>query len=165
MKYCCFCGNVLIRKMLLDRSHEKYCQTCDRVFFDSPLPAIIVAVMNNDQIILTRSIEWTHQYWGLIAGHIRSGETAEEAALGLLARAAMRAYCTEHAIAHQLVGSKQDMRTFVRGIVRGEQPPPPSPLAHGWRGRTVGAVVRDVLAGRATVGVASRPHGPAVVVR
>ena len=49
-------------------------------FFNSPSPAIIVAVTNGSRILLTRSIEWMHAYWGLIAGHIKSGETAECAA-------------------------------------------------------------------------------------
>ena len=79
MQYCCYCGKELILKLLYDGSNEKYCQLCDHVFFDSPSPAIIVAVTNGSRILLTRSIEWTHSYWGLIAGHIKSGETAERA--------------------------------------------------------------------------------------
>ena len=79
MQYCCYCGKELILKLLYDGSNEKYCQQCDHVFFDSPSPAIIVAVTNGSRILLTRSIEWTHSYWGLIAGHIKSGETAERA--------------------------------------------------------------------------------------
>jgi len=80
MQYCCYCGNKLNLKLLNDGSNEKYCQLCDHVFFNSPSPAIIVAVTNGSKILLTRSIEWTHSYWGLIAGHIKSSETAEHAA-------------------------------------------------------------------------------------
>lgn len=78
MKYCLYCGNNLVPKILLDGSEEKYCTKCDHVFFDSPTPAIIVAVTINDKILLTRSVGWNHIYWGLIAGHIKSGESAEE---------------------------------------------------------------------------------------
>jgi NAD+ diphosphatase len=78
LKYCLFCGNDLVPKILLDGSEEKYCATCDHVFFDSPTPAIIVAVIMNNQILLTRSVGWNHLYWGLIAGHIKAGESAEE---------------------------------------------------------------------------------------
>ena len=78
LKYCLFCGDNLVLKTLLDGSEEKYCTRCDHVFFDSPTPAIIVAVIMNDQILLTRSVGWNHLYWGLIAGHIKSGESAEE---------------------------------------------------------------------------------------
>jgi NAD+ diphosphatase len=60
---------------------EKYCLQCDKVFFDAPSPAVIVAVVNGGKILLTRSVGWSHPYWGLVAGHIKSGETAEEAAV------------------------------------------------------------------------------------
>ena len=78
LKYCIYCGNDLVPKILLDGSEEKYCSKCDHVFFDSPKPAIIVAAIKNDKILLTRSVGWNHLYWGLIAGHIKSGESAEE---------------------------------------------------------------------------------------
>jgi len=71
----------LASKTLLDGSREKYCQKCDRVFFDEPSPAVIVAVIHNDRILLTRSVGWNHPYWGLVAGHVASGETAEETAV------------------------------------------------------------------------------------
>lgn len=81
MKICCFCGKKLIFKNLLDGSRERYCPDCDHVFFDSPSPAVIVAVTNAEKILLTRSVGWEHPYWGLIAGHVKSGETAEKAAI------------------------------------------------------------------------------------
>ena len=68
-------------KTLLDGAREKYCLKCDHVFFDAPSPSVIVAVTNADKILLARSVEWTHSYWGLIAGHLKAGETAEEAAI------------------------------------------------------------------------------------
>ena len=81
MRLCPFCGKKLILKTLLDESREKYCQSCAHVFFDTPSPAIIVAVIEEDRVVLTRSVEWKHTYWGLIAGHVKSGETAEEAVI------------------------------------------------------------------------------------
>ncbi len=80
LNYCSACGRELGLKTLLDGSVEKYCQQCDRVFFDAPSPAVIIAVVNGDKILLTRSVGWSHPFWGLVAGHIKSGETAEEAA-------------------------------------------------------------------------------------
>ncbi len=80
MRFCCYCGQELSLKLLYDGSKEKYCQQCNQVFFNSPSPAIIVAVINGSRILLTRSVEWTHLYWGLLAGHIKSSETAEQAA-------------------------------------------------------------------------------------
>jgi NAD+ diphosphatase len=81
LNYCQICGKELELKTLLDGSVEKYCPNCDHVFFDEPSPAVIVAVINDNNILLTRSIGWEHPYWGLVAGHIKSGETAEETAV------------------------------------------------------------------------------------
>jgi len=81
LSYCSFCGKELILKTLLDGSREKYCQGCDHIFFDAPSPAVIIAVTNVDKVLLTRSVGWKHPYWGLIAGHVRSGETAEDATI------------------------------------------------------------------------------------
>jgi len=68
----------LILKTLLDGSAEKYCSKCDHVFFDAPSPAVIIGVIEDHRILLTRSVGWEHPYWGLVAGHIRTGESAEE---------------------------------------------------------------------------------------
>ena len=73
LKYCSFCGKELILKILRDQSKEKYCPYCDHVFFDSSYPAVIVAVINEDNILITNE--------GLVAGHVKSGETAEEAVI------------------------------------------------------------------------------------
>jgi NAD+ diphosphatase len=81
LNFCCACCQKLESKTLLDGSVEKYCSQCDRVFFDAPSPAAIVAVINGDKILLTRSVGWNHPYWGLVAGHVKTGETAEEAAI------------------------------------------------------------------------------------
>ena len=70
-KFCCFCGKKLFFKTLLDGSREKYCIECDQVFFNSPSAAVIVAVINGDRILLTRSVDWKHPYWGLVAGHLK----------------------------------------------------------------------------------------------
>jgi len=73
LRFCSFCGQELILKILRDGSREKYCPKCDHVFFDSPYPAVIVAVTHTDKILITNE--------GLVAGHVKSGETAEEAAI------------------------------------------------------------------------------------
>ncbi len=72
-KYCCFCGKKLAFKALSDGSREQYCEKCDHVFFDSPSPAVIVAVSNDDSVLINER--------GLIAGYIKLGETAEAAAI------------------------------------------------------------------------------------
>lgn len=80
LKYCCFCGRELVPKTLRDGSTEQYCTECDHVFFDSPSPAVIVVVTETNRVLLTKSGGPAYPYWGLVAGHVKSGETAEEAA-------------------------------------------------------------------------------------
>jgi len=92
-------------------------------------------------------------------------ETAAEASLSLLTRAVVRAYCDEHSIGFQLVTSKQDSRAFVRSIVRGVQPDPPSLLERGWRARTMGALIRSLLTGEAAIRVVPGTNGPSVTVK
>lgn len=81
LNYCSFCGEKLILKTLRDKTKKKYCPECDHVFFDAPLSAIIVAIINSKKILLTRNASWQHPYWGLVAGYVKKGETAEEAAI------------------------------------------------------------------------------------
>lgn len=80
-KYCSFCGKKLVFKSLFDGSREKYCDECDHVFFYTPSPAVIVMVTNSNTVLLARGIGWKHPYWGLISGHIKVGDTAEQTAI------------------------------------------------------------------------------------
>ena len=92
-------------KTLYDGSEEKYCDDCDQVFFRSPSPCVIVMVTNENKVLLARGIGWEHPYWALISGHLRSGETAEEAAvrevreevgLGVYRLEFVKTYATEY---------------------------------------------------------------------
>jgi NAD+ diphosphatase len=76
-KYCRFCGEKLISKILSDGAKEKYCKKCDLVFFETPLPCVIVLVVHKNKILLVQD---KNSQWGLVAGYVKTGETAEESA-------------------------------------------------------------------------------------
>jgi NAD+ diphosphatase len=78
--YCCFCGKLLGIKDLFDGTTEKYCADCDYVFFPTPSAIVMVMITKGKHILLARGVGWDHEFWGLIAGHIQPGETAEAAA-------------------------------------------------------------------------------------
>jgi NAD+ diphosphatase len=78
--YCCFCGVKLGSKDLFDGTTEKYCANCDYVFFPNPSAVVTVMITRDKKILLARGVGWDHEYWGLIAGHIQPGESAEDAA-------------------------------------------------------------------------------------
>jgi len=79
--YCSFCGSKLIYKKLKDGTREKYCSSCDHVFFHALYPCIIVLISNANKILLARGVEWKQPYWALISGYIKPGETAKKAAI------------------------------------------------------------------------------------
>ena len=86
----------------------------------------------------------------------RDVETPEEAALIALATGVVRSYCFQHDLAYPLVASKR----MIRGIVRQCLRPPDEQdgyveLLSGWRGKTAGAVLQEVLRGERTIRIES----------
>lgn len=89
----------------------------------------------------------------------RRPDKPEEAALVSLVTAVIRSYCTEHQIAYGLAATKGAIQDLVHALSADQTGGPESPvLLKGWRGRTVGAIVKDVLAGRKSLRV-SRNDG------
>jgi NAD+ diphosphatase len=54
------------------------CGHCGLTVFPSILPAVIVAVTNDDQLLLARNANGTWRHFSLIAGFVEVGETAEQ---------------------------------------------------------------------------------------
>lgn len=86
----------------------------------------------------------------------RETETPKEAALISLATAVIRGYCLEHEMAYGLAASKRSIRELI-GYCTGGRPPDRADvgLLNGWRGRTVGAMLEELLAGRRAIRVES----------
>ncbi len=79
----------------------------------------------------------------------RRPDKPEEAALVSLVTAVIRSYCMEHQIAYSLAATKGAIQDLVHALAADQVDGPESPvLLNGWRGRTIGGVVKDVLAGR-----------------
>jgi ADP-ribose pyrophosphatase YjhB (NUDIX family) len=81
-RFCFYCGKKLIEKSFQGRMH-RYCQTCDRIHYENPLPAVATLVVNNaNQLLLVkRSVEPAKGEWCLPGGFIETDESIEEAAL------------------------------------------------------------------------------------
>jgi len=77
-KYCGKCGNLL--EFLDNEDVAKYCQKCNHIFYPRLNPAIIIAVIKDRMILVTRKAEWKQGRYGLVAGFIEYGENIEEAA-------------------------------------------------------------------------------------
>jgi len=82
----------------------------------------------------------------------RETESPKEAALVALTTAVIRSYCLKHGIAYGLAAAKKSIQELVRHATGGQ----PSDratveLLNGWRGKTLGVVLEELLAGRRNV--------------
>jgi len=79
-------------------------------------------------------------------------ESPRDAALAALATAVIRSYCLEHSIAYGIVATQKSIRELIGHCTSsGSDDSSGIELLTGWRGRSVGTMLADVLAGRRTV--------------
>lgn len=78
--FCPTCGTTLTARTLGDEGLVPWCGHCERPWFDSFSTCIIAAVMNADgQVLLQRETRRPEREV-LVAGYIKPGESAEDAA-------------------------------------------------------------------------------------
>ena len=79
MKYCPVCGTEAIQKEIGDEGLMPFCQTCQAPLWDFFNTSIICAVVNElDEIALLRQEYVSTTNYVCVAGHMKSGESAEE---------------------------------------------------------------------------------------
>ena len=81
-KFCSYCGERLIEKSFGERDRW-YCQRCDSIHYENPLPAVAVLVLDqkNRLLLIKRSVEPARGKWCLPGGFIEIDESIEEAVL------------------------------------------------------------------------------------
>jgi NAD+ diphosphatase len=74
-QYCGRCG-----KLTVDKTDEraKTCPECSLVNYPRLSPAVIVAVLKNDRILLGRNKRFKLPFYSVLAGFVEPGETLEE---------------------------------------------------------------------------------------
>jgi NAD+ diphosphatase len=77
-KYCPNCGKELITRYSFDEGGVPYCPYDDIMFFDTPRPCIIVAVINCDKILLLKQSYIYKDSKVLVSGYVTNGECVEE---------------------------------------------------------------------------------------
>ncbi|NLZ49925.1 MAG: NUDIX domain-containing protein [Clostridiales bacterium] len=77
-KFCPRCGRQLVEKYSWDEGGVPYCINDDIMFFDTPKPCIMVAVIKEDKILLLKQSYIFKNSKVLISGYISNGESAEE---------------------------------------------------------------------------------------
>lgn len=77
-KYCPLCGAELIIKDSWDEGGVPYCAKDDMMFFDTPKPCVVVAVVKDEEILLLKQSYIFKNSKVLVSGYVTNGETVEE---------------------------------------------------------------------------------------
>ncbi len=76
--YCPLCGEKLIDKYSWDEGTVPYCPVDDIMYFDTPKPCIVVAVMKDKEILLLKQSYIFKNSKVLVSGYVANGESVEE---------------------------------------------------------------------------------------
>ncbi len=74
-----YCGNCGEKAVHDEKERMMKCPKCGNMMFPKISPAVIIALTHNDKIVMSRYVNRAYKHYGLIAGFIEIGETAEEA--------------------------------------------------------------------------------------
>src|SRR5512133_1054614 len=75
-RFCGKCGAALIHKT---DERALLCPSCGNIIYPKISPAVIVAIMCNDRILLAKGANFRGGFYSLVAGYADIGETLEEA--------------------------------------------------------------------------------------
>ena len=78
-KFCPLCGRGLEEKYSWDEGGVPYCPHDDVMFFDTPKPCIMVAIIKDDEILLLKQSYIYKNSKVLLTWDVDNNETAEEA--------------------------------------------------------------------------------------
>ncbi|MBU3187918.1 NAD(+) diphosphatase [Clostridium estertheticum] len=76
--YCPICGTKLIEKDSWDEGAVPYCPVDDNMYFDTPKPCVVVAVMKGKEILLLKQNYTFKNSKVLVSGYVTNGESVEE---------------------------------------------------------------------------------------
>ena len=77
-KFCPLCGKELIIRDSWDEGGVPYCKYDDKMFFETPKPCIVVAVIRGKQILLLKQSYIFKNSKVLVSGYVGINETIEE---------------------------------------------------------------------------------------
>ncbi|MBU5486506.1 NUDIX domain-containing protein [Clostridium sp. MSJ-11] len=76
--YCPLCGEKLIIKDSWDEGGVPYCPKDDVMYFDTPKPCVVVAVIKDNEILLLKQSYIFKDSKVLVSGYVTNGETVED---------------------------------------------------------------------------------------
>ncbi len=82
LKYCTKCSHQL-EKRIIQENERMYCQHCDTIYYDNPIPSVAVVARNKkgQLLLIKRKAEPKKGFWALPGGFIDDGESAIQCAL------------------------------------------------------------------------------------
>ena len=75
-RFCGCCGQPTVHD---NKERMMRCPSCGNMIFPRIAPAVIIALTNGDKLMLSKYANRSYKRYGLLAGFIEIGETAEEA--------------------------------------------------------------------------------------
>jgi len=78
-EFCPFCGEKLIDKYSWDEGYIPYCEDHDIMFFDTPKPCVVVAVIKGDDVLLLKQSYIFKDSKVLVSGYVGQNEKVEDA--------------------------------------------------------------------------------------
>lgn len=75
--YCGYCGNTLENS---EHERARICNECGNIEYPTIAPVVVVAVVHDGKLLLTKYANRDFRLHGLVAGFVEIGETLEEAA-------------------------------------------------------------------------------------
>lgn len=75
--YCGYCGNTLENS---EHERARICNECGNIEYPTIAPVVMVAVVHDEKLLMTKYANRDFRQHGLVAGFVEIGETLEEAA-------------------------------------------------------------------------------------
>lgn len=76
---CTGCGKQLTYKTIGDEGEQKYCECCNKFYFDTPASCVLVAIINeNNQVLLLKQDYISAKNYTLCSGYLKNCDTLEE---------------------------------------------------------------------------------------
>lgn len=120
-KYCPVCGRKLEEKYSWDEGGVPYCSFDNIMFFDTPKPCIIAAVIRENEILLLQQNYTFKDSKVLVSGYVSNGETVEETVLReIKEETGITAKSPKYLGSYYLKDKELIMLTFMVEYVEGE---------------------------------------------
>lgn len=79
LNFCTQCGKPLTYKLIGDEGEQKYCDHCNKFYFDNPASCVLVTIINdNNQVLLLKQNYISTKNYTLCSGYLKKGDTLEE---------------------------------------------------------------------------------------